>query len=105
MKRKKIEKTTKRKARPAKRIRRLKKMVRRVAARKSSARTAKKATARKPKKLTKAETKHAINEKHLDELIERGRGRGFVTDSEVLSYFPHIEEEVTFLEEVYDRLD
>lgn len=58
-----------------------------------------------PKKLTKAEQRHVINEKHLDELIERGRGRGFVTDSEVLAYFPHIEEDVKFLEEVYERLD
>jgi RNA polymerase primary sigma factor len=44
-------------------------------------------------------------EKNLAELIQRGRGRGFVTDAEVLNYFPAIEKNLTFLEEVYDRLD
>ena len=41
----------------------------------------------------------------LGDLIERGRSRGFVTDGEVLVAFPHIEEDVSFLEEVYDRLE
>jgi RNA polymerase primary sigma factor len=44
-------------------------------------------------------------EKNLAELILRGRGRGFVTDAEVLNYFPSIEKNLAFLEEVYDRLD
>ncbi|MBI2406339.1 MAG: hypothetical protein HYV25_02025, partial [Candidatus Harrisonbacteria bacterium] len=115
MKRKKIKKAAKRKARPAKRVRRTKKAARRVAGKKHRARKEKKAarkrpafakaSARKAKKLTKAEARHEINVKHLEELILRGRGRGFVTDSEVLVYFPHIEEDVAFLEEVYDRLD
>ena len=39
------------------------------------------------------------------ELIERGRGRGFVTDSEVLSYFPTIEDNVSFLDAIYDELE
>ncbi len=41
----------------------------------------------------------------VEDLIRRGRGRGFVTDAEVLNYFPHIEKKLFFLEEVYDRLD
>lgn len=39
------------------------------------------------------------------ELIERGKNRGFVTDSEVLSYFPTIEENVDFLDEIYNELE
>ena len=46
-----------------------------------------------------------VNLQALDELIERGRGRAFVTDTEVLHYFPHIEANPAFLEEIYDRLE
>ena len=37
--------------------------------------------------------------------MKRGRGRGFVTDAEVLNYFPLIERNLSFLEEVYNRLE
>ena len=43
--------------------------------------------------------------RYLEDLVRRGRGRGFVTDAEVLNYFPDIERHLPFLEEVYDRLD
>jgi len=42
---------------------------------------------------------------HLTELVQRGRVRGFVNDAEILNYFPDIEKNLTFLEEVYTRLD
>lgn len=42
---------------------------------------------------------------HLNALVIRGRGRGFVTDAEVLNYFPDIEKNLPFLEQVYDRLE
>ena len=41
----------------------------------------------------------------LHELIERGKPRGFVTDSEILTYFAAIEEDVEVLETIYDALD
>ena len=41
----------------------------------------------------------------LDDLIRRGRGRGFVTDAEVLNYFPKIEKNLSFLEKIYHRLE
>ena len=44
-------------------------------------------------------------QKSLAELVHRGRGRGFVTDAEVLNYFPYIERNLGFLEEVYARLE
>ncbi|MBI5220416.1 MAG: sigma-70 family RNA polymerase sigma factor [Candidatus Liptonbacteria bacterium] len=46
-----------------------------------------------------------LNEDALIDLINRGKPRGFVTDDEILYRFPKIEEDVTFLEEVYSRLD
>ena len=62
-------------------------------------------SSKKPKKLTKAELHLQVNEQALQELIARGRTRGFETDSEVLHYFPHIEEDVGFLERIYDELE
>lgn len=41
----------------------------------------------------------------LEDLVKRGRGRGFVTDAEVLNFFPQIEKNLSFLEEVYNRLE
>lgn len=46
-----------------------------------------------------------MNEDHIRELIERGKSRGFVTDNEVLHFFPRIEDNVKLLEEVYGRLE
>ncbi len=57
------------------------------------------------KKLTKVEQKHQADGEHLNELIERGRSRGFVTDTEVLHFFPRVEDDVSFLEEIYNRLE
>lgn len=42
---------------------------------------------------------------NVKELVSRGKGRGFVTDAEVLNYFPHIEKNLTFLEYVYEYLE
>ncbi|MEK7543221.1 MAG: sigma-70 family RNA polymerase sigma factor [Patescibacteria group bacterium] len=60
------------------------------------------ARVRKTKKFAVMREKYDV---HLKELIARGRSRGFVTDSEVLNYFPEIEKDLPFLEEVYSRLD
>jgi RNA polymerase primary sigma factor len=63
----------------------------------------------KPKATVKQQEAQAaalkINEEALKELISRGAPRGFVTDNEILYHFPKIEENVEYLEEVYDRLD
>jgi len=46
-----------------------------------------------------------INEEALNELIQRGKPRGFVTDNEILTCFPNIEQNISFLDEIYDQLD
>ncbi|MHB8710611.1 MAG: sigma-70 family RNA polymerase sigma factor [Minisyncoccota bacterium] len=38
-----------------------------------------------------------------DTLIEKGKERGYVTYSEILKSFPHVEEDVNFLESLYER--
>ncbi len=70
-------------------------------ARKKKARADKRGT----KKLTKKEQKRELDLQALEELTDRGRGRGFVTDTEVLHYFPHVEDDISFLEKIYDRLE
>ncbi len=61
---------------------------------------------KKEKKLTKRQEElQEEYKRNLEELVKRGRGRGFVTDAEVLNYFPHIERNLRFLNEVYGRLD
>jgi RNA polymerase primary sigma factor len=59
----------------------------------------------KAKPLTKLEKAVKGNASEINELIERGRPRGFVTDNEILYYFPKIEDNVDLLDEIYDRLE
>ena len=47
----------------------------------------------------------AEQENKIKELISRGRSRGFVTYSEILYYFPTIEENILLLEDLYARLE
>ncbi|MEK7114546.1 MAG: sigma-70 family RNA polymerase sigma factor, partial [Patescibacteria group bacterium] len=41
----------------------------------------------------------------IEELIKIGRPRGFVTDMEIMSHFPAIENDVVFLEKIYEYLE
>lgn len=65
--------------------------------------------AKKGRRIGKAGKKGAAiskaNEEAIQELLERGRPRGFVTDNEILYYFPRVEEDISFLDEIYDRLE
>src|SRR3989338_3152195 len=44
-------------------------------------------------------------EKGIGALVKRGRERGFVTYSEILYYFPTIEEDIMMLEDLYSRFE
>jgi RNA polymerase primary sigma factor len=57
------------------------------------------------KSFSKKDLKQVQWGKQLESLIDRGRTRGFVTDTEVLHFFPSIEEDVNFLERIYDALE
>lgn len=61
--------------------------------------------AKKAKRVSRKEKKREIGRHALEELIDRGKPRGFVTDAEVLHYFPTIEDDTAFLEEVYSQLE
>ncbi|MEK7162846.1 MAG: sigma-70 family RNA polymerase sigma factor [Patescibacteria group bacterium] len=62
---------------------------------------------KKLKKIKKAkkEPKSKFDESAIEELIKAGRSRGFITDTEILSHLPHIENDIVFLEKVYDSLE
>jgi hypothetical protein len=47
---------------------------------------------------TKAQQEQGIAEQKIQALLKRGRERGFVTYSEILYYFPNIEEDILLLE-------
>src|SRR3972149_6679579 len=57
----------------------------------------------KVKKLTYAEKKAENLDKLSHELIEKGRKRGFITYDEILKNFPDIENNILFLDELYEK--
>ena len=63
----------------------------------------------RPKKKTKSKTrvsqKERLFEKRVKTIIDRGRGRGFITEAEILKFFPNVEKDITELEQLYDRLE
>ncbi len=50
------------------------------------------------------ETKEDI-EKKVKAILDRGKGRGYVTFDEILKEFPNIEENIVLLEEIYNKFD
>ncbi len=82
-------------------VKTVKKPVKKVS--KSKAVHAKKQIIRTAAKGAKAK---AQNAKALtaEQLIEKGKERGYVTYNEILKSFPHVEEDVSFLESLYERL-
>ncbi len=83
-----------------------KKQVKRTAAKKKAATKPAKTKKQQPKpKKEKSVPVPPEYAEALEELIKRGRGREFLTDAEVLNYFPEIEKNLPFLEQVYARLE
>lgn len=100
---KKQTKKTKKKASPKK------KPVRKTSGQKKGVKAGKKdKKAKKPPLKERTKKSEELDEEfsvRLNELVTRGRVRTFVTDAEVLNYFPDIEKNLSFLETVYDRLE
>jgi RNA polymerase primary sigma factor len=55
------------------------------------------------KKLTAAEKKAEEMERLANDLITKGRKRGFITYDEMLKTFPNIENDIFFLDELYEK--
>ncbi|MFA7216787.1 MAG: sigma-70 family RNA polymerase sigma factor [Candidatus Paceibacterota bacterium] len=85
----------------------LKKKIKKVSALKTK-------TKKKPKKLLAISTRKITVEKKLkkedrhkeslEKLVTKGKERGYVTYDEILKEFPHVEEDIMFLDELYERL-
>ena len=73
----------------------------------SNKKTVKKAAPKKKKKITPKprRVKIELSEEKIDELINKGRVRGFLTENEILFVFSELEEYVSQYENFLDRLD
>jgi RNA polymerase primary sigma factor len=96
-------------------VKKISKPVKKVVAKKSSKSKDPSKPAYKPKAFTirtkpkkegekKEEKKISTKEQLAEELINKGKERGFVTYDEIIKYFPTIETDIVFLEELYERL-
>ena len=60
-------------------------------------------SAHKPvKKVNKSKT--MTQEERADELVVKGKKRGFITYDEILKLFPNVEQDISFLDVLYDKL-
>jgi RNA polymerase primary sigma factor len=114
---KKVVKKTPKKVQKNSTAKAAKKVVKKVA--KKAAKKVVKKTAKKPQGIKGTKVKSvaivraaaggakakALNDRTLkaDHLIKKGRERGYITYSEILKEFPHIEDDVSFLDELYER--
>ncbi|HOV88703.1 MAG TPA: sigma-70 family RNA polymerase sigma factor [Candidatus Paceibacterota bacterium] len=48
------------------------------------------------------EKRLSLKEEKLQNLIKKGRERGFITEAEILTTFPQVENDISLLEEIYD---
>lgn len=82
-----------------------KKATTKASTKKRSTGTAKRASQRKETKPARATGKKASEQREAaaEELLAKGRTRGYVTYDEILRTFPAIENDIVFLEEMYER--
>jgi RNA polymerase primary sigma factor len=95
---KKTKKKVVKKAKPKKPV---KKAVKKKVVKKK---IAKKAPVKKVKK-RKKKIINVITQEKLEELVKKGKTRGFVTFSEILNYFPNIEENMIELDQMFGKLE
>ena len=100
-KKKKVAKKRVKKTRVKRRVSKKKKVVKRSKAKmKGSAKARRIIRTAMRAKMTKASSAKAFS---AEQLIEKGKERGYVTYSEILKSFPHVEDDVNFLESLYER--
>lgn len=98
-----VKKATKKKVAPKK----VKHPVRKAAHKAAKPSKAKKTQAPKSKKPepTKKATKEEVKRGAFDELLARGKQRGFVTEDEIIHILPDIEQDLDNLENLYEQLE
>lgn len=103
MAKKKAKKTAARRPKGAAKAKKFKKAAAVRRAKLAPKKKAKKTVAKVPAVSPKAKRKAEEQSRKAEELMERGRGRGFVTYDEILKAFPNVEEDVMFLEDLYEK--
>ena len=101
MKKKKRTKKIKR----ARKVKRAKKTKRRLRPSCRPALKRKKKRREKRKPLPRGRPKKVFLPEKFQQLVEKGKQRGFVTPSEILSFFPAIERDIKGLEKLYEDLE
>ncbi|MDQ5954597.1 MAG: polymerase primary sigma factor [Patescibacteria group bacterium] len=101
---KKVKKVVK-KVKVKKVVKKVKKVVKKVKVKKvvKKVKKVEKEKKVKEKKLTASEKKIEELARKSNELIEKGRKRGFITYDEILKTFPDIENNIFFLDELYEK--
>lgn len=99
---KKVAKKSAPKAAPKKAVKPAAKKAAKPAAKTATKNEKAKAVVRAAAKGVKAKAA-AQNADKAEHLIQKGKERGYITYSEILREFPHIEDDVNFLEELYER--
>jgi RNA polymerase primary sigma factor len=81
---------------------------------KAKVRASKASKKTRPKKVAKVAVKKVLkkkgpapvdNNKKIEQLLTRGRGRGFITYSELLKTFPTIETDIALLDRIYEQFE
>ncbi len=98
----KVQKSAKKKPAPKKKVH--KKAAKPAPKKKLKLKKAAKVVVKKVVPKKPVSKKHAALEHKADELIVKGKARGYITYNEILKEFPTIEENVVFLEDLYERL-
>ena len=87
-----------------------KRSVKKESVKKASNKIDKKEVNKKPLKIKRDKRspaqikKDEIRDSFTNSLITKGKERGFITYDEIIKYFPAIEEDITFLESLYEKL-
>jgi len=59
---------------------------------------------RRPAKKRKYTFRKFVTEEKIQSLIEKARGRGFITEQEIINEIPKLERDISGIEELYDKL-
>jgi len=95
---KKIKSRKTKKTKKAKKTRKIKKII------KKSKSKIKQKKNRKPKPVKHHRKRGRVTDEIIKSLISRSRGRGFLTEQEIIKAVPRIEEDIEGLEELYEQL-
>ncbi len=89
----------------ARRIRGARKEEKEIEKPKAPKRGSKKYKEEKKKKRASKKREKTFPIKKVEDLIKKGKSRGFVTNREIVSHFPNFEKDIPGLEEVYNKLE